>query len=233
MLQPELANLIATVLYPSAFPKLAAYVKAKKPRADLAAILLTGIPKGVVPGFQNYTGSTQADMLRLNMAVPATPANKVNKIGLIAGDAAGFPNGRRPIDDVTAIELRAVAGATIPLVDKSYTPDAAAAAVTDGSTEGSSNNNAPYGSEFLATFPYLSNPNSGSTSMPGTPGGGDSQMSTMPTGGPNTGYASTSDTINPTALVGGAAAIAAGTAGVAMMRRNNNASSLEQDTPQE
>ncbi len=93
-------------------------MKAKKPRNDLAAILLTGIPAGVVPGFQNYTGPVQADMLRLNVAVPPTPAGSQNPIGLVAGDAAGFPNGRRPIDDVTAIELKAVAGATIPLVDK-------------------------------------------------------------------------------------------------------------------
>ena len=112
------------MLYPAAFPNLAAYVKAKKPRNDLAAILLTGIPAGVVPGFQNYTGPMQADMLRLNVAVPPTAAGKENPIGLVAGDAAGFPNGRRPIDDVTAIELKAVAGATIPLVDQTYTPDA-------------------------------------------------------------------------------------------------------------
>ncbi|WP_179481139.1 DUF4331 domain-containing protein [Allobranchiibius huperziae] len=171
VLQPELANLIANVLYPTAFPNLAAYVKSKKPRADLAAILLTGIPKGVVPGFQNYTGSVQADMLRLNLAVPPTAPSKANKIGLIAGDAAGFPNGRRPIDDVTAIELRAVAGATIPLVDKSYKPDAAATSLNDGSTEGTANDNAPYGVAYLSSFPYLSNPNSGFTSKPGKPGG--------------------------------------------------------------
>ncbi len=225
VLQPELATLIATVLYPSAFPKLAAYVKAKKPRADLAAILLTGIPKGVVPGFQNYTGSTQADMLRLNMAVPATAAGKVNKIGLIAGDAAGFPNGRRPIDDVTAIELRAVAGATIPLVDKNYTPDAAAAALNDGSTEGAGNRNDPYGEEFMTSFPYLSNPNSGFTSMPGTPGGqATAQMHTTPTGGVNSGFASTTNTTNPVAVAGGAAAIAAaGATGVALLRREHTA----------
>ena len=167
VLHPELANLIANVLYPTAFPNLAAYVKANKPRADLAAILLTGIPAGVVPGFQNYTGSVQADILRLNVAVPPTRAGKQNPIGLVAGDAAGFPNGRRPIDDVTAIELKAVAGATIPLVDKSYTADAAAAALNDGTT----NDNTPYGKPFLTSFPYLSNPNSGYTSLPGTPGG--------------------------------------------------------------
>ena len=74
VLQPELANLIANVLYPGAFPNLAAYIAAKKPRNDLAAILLTGIPVGVVAGFQNFTGPIQADMLRLNVAVPPTPA---------------------------------------------------------------------------------------------------------------------------------------------------------------
>ncbi|MEO8850507.1 MAG: DUF4331 domain-containing protein [Allobranchiibius sp.] len=169
--QPELANLIANVLYPAAFPNLAKYVKSKKPRADLAAILLTGIPAGVVPGFQNYTGPIQADFLRINLAVPATPPGKINKIGLIAGDAGGFPNGRRLIDDVTAIELRAIAGATIPLVDKSYKPDAAASQLEDGATNGKDNENSPYGDPYLKSFPYLSNPNSGFTTKPGTPGG--------------------------------------------------------------
>lgn len=164
VLQPELANLIANVLYPAAFPNLAAYVNAHKPRNDLAAILLTGIPSGVVPGFQNYTGPTQADMLRLNVAVP--PTAQENPIGLIAGDPAGFPNGRRVGDDVTAIELRAVAGATIPLVDPSYTADAAAGALKDGTTM----DNTPYG-PLRKSFPYLSTPNSGYTSRPGTPGG--------------------------------------------------------------
>jgi Domain of unknown function (DUF4331) len=168
VLHPELANLIANVLYPDAFPNLAAYVLAKNPRKDLAAILLTGIPRGIVDGFQNYTGPVQADLLRLNVAVPPTAQGSENPIGLVAGDAAGFPNGRRPIDDVTAIELRAVAGATIPLVDPSYTPDAAAAALTDGTTP----DNTPYGQPFLDHFPYLSNPNNGFTSRPGTPGGG-------------------------------------------------------------
>ena len=82
-------------------------------RADLDAILLTGIPAGVVPGFQNFTGHDQADMLRLNMAIPPT-TTKPSNLGLIGGDAAGFPNGRRVFDDVTTIELRAIAGATYP-----------------------------------------------------------------------------------------------------------------------
>ena len=153
--KPELAGLLP-VLYPGVFPKLAAYTK---PRADLAAILLTGIPAGVVPGFQNFTGPVQADLLRLNLAIPPTPAPK--KLGLIAGDPAGFPNGRRLLDDVVTIELRAVAGATIPLVDPSFTPDAAAGAVTDG-TE---NTNAG----FTDHFPYVGAPAGGFQSMPGTP----------------------------------------------------------------
>ncbi len=153
--RPELARLLPA-LYPGVFPNLAAYAK---DRADLLAILLTGIPSGVVPGFQNYTGRTQADMVRLNVAVP--PATTPNPIGLVAGDAAGFPNGRRIIDDVVAIELRAIAGATIPLVDPTFTPDAA----TGGLTDGTSNTNLPY----LDTFPYLGNPAGGYQTAPGQP----------------------------------------------------------------
>src|SRR3989442_7961865 len=63
---PELQKLLP-ILYPGVFPNLAGY---SKPRADLVAILLTGIPSGIVPGFQNFTGSIQADYLRLNMAIP-------------------------------------------------------------------------------------------------------------------------------------------------------------------
>jgi Domain of unknown function (DUF4331) len=165
---PELANLIANVLYPSAFPRLRQFVNANRRRNDLAAILLTGIPPGVVSGFQNYTGPTQADLLRLNVAVP--PTAEPNPIGLLAGDAAGFPNGRRLIDDTTAIELRAIAGLTIPLVDPNYKPDAAASLLTDD-TDKFKDRNDPYGRRFLDSFPYLSHPNSGFTTLPGTPGG--------------------------------------------------------------
>ena len=58
---PELAILL-TVLYPDVFPQLAALNASGAPRADLLAILLTGIPGGLIPGFQNLTGPTQADM---------------------------------------------------------------------------------------------------------------------------------------------------------------------------
>ena len=71
-------------------------------------------------------------MLRLNTAI--TPASTPNALGVIGGDLAGFPNGRRVFDDVVTIELRAIAGVTIPLVDPTFTPDAAAGLVTDGLT---------------------------------------------------------------------------------------------------
>jgi hypothetical protein len=153
--RPELARLLP-VLYPGVFPNLAAYTK---DRADLLAILLTGIPAGVVTGFQNFTGTTQADLLRLNLAVP--PSANPNPLGLVAGDAAGFPNGRRLTDDVVTVELRAIAGLTIPLVDSTYTVDGAASVIQDGT----SNTNLP----LLDHFPYVANPAGGFQSKPGTP----------------------------------------------------------------
>lgn len=145
---PELAQLLP-VLYPGVFPHLKAYTKA---RADLAAILLTGIPAGIIPGFQNYTSSTQADLLRLNVAI--APASKPSALGVLGSDLAGFPNGRRVFDDVVTIELRAVAGVTIPLVDKTYEPDGAASQVTDGLTP-------DLQTRYIDHFPYLGTPRSG------------------------------------------------------------------------
>jgi Domain of unknown function (DUF4331) len=151
---PELAGLLP-VLYPGAFPNLAGLTAA---RADLVAILLTGLPAGVVPGFQNFTGSTYADQLRLNVAIPPTPSAKVSALGVVAGDLAGFPNGRRVFDDVVTVELRAIAGLTYPLVNPSYTPDAAVNALTDGLTSASTS--------YLSQFPYLGTPQSGFATMP-------------------------------------------------------------------
>jgi hypothetical protein len=147
---PELAGLLP-VLYPGVFPHLAAYTKA---RADLEAILLTGIPAGVVsPTFTTFTGATQADLLRLNTAI--APNHSPSIFGVLGGDFAGFPNGRRVFDDVVSIELRAIAGATIPLVDSSFTPDAAASVLTDGLTPSS------LGTPYLNVFPYLGVPYDG------------------------------------------------------------------------
>ncbi len=146
---PELGKLLPA-LYPGAFPHLAAYTKK---RADLEAILLTGIPSGIVGGFQNYTGKVLADMMRLNVAIPPTTSNP-SPLGVVGGDLAGFPNGRRVFDDVVTVELKAVAGATIPLVDPSYTPDDAVNAVDhQGIT--------PDPSRYQPTFPYLGTPHDG------------------------------------------------------------------------
>ena len=147
---PELARLLP-VLYPKVFPSLEALEAKKAPREDLVAILLTGLPAGVVAGFQNNTGKVVADMLRLNVAVP--PAGTPNPLGILGGDLAGFPNGRRVIDDTTTIELRAIAGLTVPLVNKSYKPDGAAEAVTDDTP--------PLSVRFQSTFPYIGIPHDG------------------------------------------------------------------------
>jgi hypothetical protein len=148
---PELAQLLP-ILYPGAFPNLAAFNATNTARADLAAILLTGIPAGIVsPTFTTYTGPTQADMLRLNLSIP--PSKTPSILGVVGGDVAGYPNGRRVFDDVVSIELRAIAGATLPLVDPSFTPDGAIADVSDGLN----------GSDiaYLSSFPYLGTPYSG------------------------------------------------------------------------
>jgi len=143
---PEIAGLL-NVLYPGVFPNIAAYTGS---RADLLAILLTGIPAGVVSStYTTYTGSTQADMLRLNTSIP--PTSDPNVLGILGGDVAGFPNGRRVVDDVFTIELRAIAGVTLPLVDSTFTPDGAASVVTDGLTF----------DNYLPSFPYLGVPYSG------------------------------------------------------------------------
>jgi hypothetical protein len=101
---------------------------------------------------QNYTGKVMADQLRLNVAIPPTTKNP-SRYGLLGEDPAGFPNGRRVFDDVVSIELRAFAGATYALVEKSYKPDAAAGLLTEGLE--------PAANRYQPTFPYLAAPQSG------------------------------------------------------------------------
>ena len=124
------------------------------PRADLVAAFATGV-EGL-----NKNGSL-GEMQRLNTAIPATPRDSQNNLGVIAGitggvldpakaDLAGFPNGRRPGDDVVDIELRVAMG-------KLLTPAEAPvgdAPITDGAVI-----NASY---FANQFPYLLPPLAGS-----------------------------------------------------------------------
>jgi hypothetical protein len=156
---PELSTLLPT-LYPNTFPNLAAFNASGNARADIVAIFYTGIPSGVVPGFQNSGGSKQADLLRLNMAIPPTTTSPSN-LGVVGNDPAGYPNGRRVFDDVVTIELRALAGATLPLVNKSFMADAAVSQVTDGLTAGPTDVAAMGTENYLPSFPYLGTPYSG------------------------------------------------------------------------
>ncbi len=132
-----------------------------KDRSDLVAIFLTGVP-GSVLGLPGATApmnvpagsATASEMLRLNLATPATPIGQLkSRLGVVGGDIAGFPNGRRLEDDVVDIALQAVAGVTFPLVDKTFTPDPLAGQLGDGV-------NAP-SSPLLTGFPFVGIPHRG------------------------------------------------------------------------
>jgi hypothetical protein len=166
--RPLLAVLLPG-LYPGVFPNLAAYnSKPANTRPDLEAIFLTGIPSGLITGFTNFNGTgTKAEQLRLNTAI--APSRHPSNLGLLGGDLAGFPNGRRDFDDVATIELRAVAGATLPLVVPSFVADGAAGAVNFGLTRGGSDLTALGTEHYLSSFPYLGVPYSGFSNPAKTP----------------------------------------------------------------
>lgn len=103
-LDPKLARVLnaayEALFGPGAFPIPA------PPRNDLLP-LVTYAPPIAAPG---TPAGPIADLLRLNTGVPPTPSASRKRLGLLGGDAAGYPNGRRVSDDVTDISLRAVAG---------------------------------------------------------------------------------------------------------------------------
>src|SRR6185369_15784394 len=119
-------------------------------RVDLLAVFHTGIPN-----VNQLPQQAHADTLRLNLTIP--PATEPNRMGVLAGDLAGFPNGRRLSDDVVDIELQALAcayGAVGDLVfnltghcDPAITNHFPNTAVGDGVDA----NDKP----FLPAFPYL------------------------------------------------------------------------------
>ena len=113
------------------------------PRNDLVTIFLTGIP-----GANQPANVRPSEMLRLNMAVP--PTTSPNPLGVLGGDLAGFPNGRRVGDDVLDIALRAMAGATPLTPAFNRSPN-------NQLTDGVSRNDLP----FLPNFPYLAVPHAG------------------------------------------------------------------------
>jgi hypothetical protein len=125
-------------------------------RGDLVAVLLTGVPT------LNNTGTVQADLLRLNTTFTAPPVGTGNRLGLLAGEFSGFPNGRRLEDDVTDIEIRAVACGYGPVVG----PIIESFKFCNGDANRTPNNIVGDGVDanenlFLSSFPYVAAPNQG------------------------------------------------------------------------
>jgi hypothetical protein len=110
------------------------------PRDDLATIFLTGIP-----GLNKPAGVVPSSQLRLNTAIQ--PSDNPDRLGVLGGDNAGFPNGRRPADDVVDIELQALAGATPLTPNFNKAPNNT---LGDGVNE----NDVP----LRSSFPYLADP---------------------------------------------------------------------------
>jgi len=115
-------------------------------RTDIVQALLTGVP-GLT---QIGSKPAAADTLKLNLGVP--PAASPNRFGVLAGDVAGFPNGRRLADDVTDIELRVIAGALLK-------PEEGGKQVPLG--DGVDQNDRP----FRTAFPYVAPPTDGLTGL--------------------------------------------------------------------
>ena len=139
-LSPELAGLIHVLYPPLPAPPTTN-------RSDLVAVLLTG-----VPGL-NYTGPTQADLLRLNTSIP--PTATPNRLGALAGDFGGFPNGRRLGDDVVDIEVRAIACGYGPILHAAL--GLCDLQPNDQLGDGVDANDKP----FMSTFPYVALPHQG------------------------------------------------------------------------
>ena len=111
------------------------------PRNDLVTVFLTG-----VPGLNQPANVTPSEMLRLNVVVP--PSANPNRLGVLAGDMGGFPNGRRLGDDVVDAALRVMAGVLVPGFDM---------APNNVLGDGVQGNDKP----FLGTFPYVALPLAG------------------------------------------------------------------------
>lgn len=139
------------------------------PRNDLLAAFVTGITTASTdtPASFKFTApanlTTPGEMLRMNTAIPAAAVGSQSDLGFLGCDLAGFPNGRRPIDDVVDIELTVAEGAITPANKNSVQTCSlnggghvvnSGTVVNDGAT--------PDPAAFLAVFPYLNTPYGGS-----------------------------------------------------------------------
>jgi Domain of unknown function (DUF4331) len=143
-LDPLLAHLYSSILNIPIPPA---------PRTDLLPLVQYMPP--ICPGCGPNDAGPVADLLRLNTGIPPTPVGSQKRLGFLAGDLAGFPQGRRPIDDVVDIASRAVVGI---LAD----PVKYGAPVGDGVNT----NEVGYGT----TFPYVMPAHSGRDSHHTGPG---------------------------------------------------------------
>ena len=147
-------------------PPIANLAPTNFPRNDLVATFLTGFA-----GVNQLSTVTASEMLRLNTAIPAVPANAQHTLGVAAGDVAGFPNGRRPGDDVVDIALRVVMGALCHKIPVGPVGDGVATPVNLGlcAEADASTGTVPYtdgapmtSADFDSSFPYLKTPVAGS-----------------------------------------------------------------------
>ena len=148
-------NPVLPALIESLFP--AAKAPTNFPRTDLLTVFLKGIDGVNQPKVNGAV--TPSEMMRLNTTTPVTAPGAQNPLGVAAGDNAGYPNGRRPADDVVDLSLRVAMGALCVLTGPTDTlkvgckpGDALAGglALTDGVRKTAAN----YG----VTFPYLTTP---------------------------------------------------------------------------
>lgn len=169
----DVANFGTYVLYPT-LPVLVNVLfgvpPPATPRNDILAAFVTGITTPVNGTSFNYTAPAKltvpGEMLRLNTAIAATPMASQQDLGFLACDLAGFPNGRRPIDDVVDIELTVVEGAiTAANPNSLQTCDVSGATPTVVNAGAVVNDGAqPSAASYLTVFPYLNTPLPGATS---------------------------------------------------------------------
>lgn len=167
------AQFLHYVQYPSVPVLLNALFKTQiphTPRNDLVTLFLTGIP-----GLNQPRNVKPAELLRLNTSIKPTAPENQNDLGVLGGDMAGYPNGRRPYDDVTDVTLRAAEGALCgvagscgaqtsdPNKGAPFTDGARSPGPTAATSHVTGDENVA--DTYLDHFPYLMTP------LPGSPNG--------------------------------------------------------------